>query len=80
MSLHVEVRVNSSPLGKVHISRLEQLADEQQTSLYVAWLGEYHDKVTPLNSVEFSHKYSDGALACVKKALDALEKNGFNLN
>jgi len=78
MPLHVRVDINSRNLGQVHIGRLETLEDREQVSNYVAWVGEYSDKWTDDNSAEYTHKYDESALVCVRKGFEALEAKGID--
>lgn len=68
MPLSVEVKINGTLIGNLHIGRAEFLADHQQVSTYlVSGSSTFSDG----RVAEFKHKYSDGALVCVQKALEA---------
>lgn len=93
MPLHVEVRVNKNRIGTLHIGRTESLLDKNQTSGYLVTAdaeGEYitlgdqfSDNVDYLvdwsDGVPFAHKYSDGALVCVQKGIEAFLADGRSL-
>lgn len=83
MPLSVEVKINGQLIETVHIGRTEPLAGtnvEHQykvTTTEVPWATSsgakegFHPDWEA--GVRFSHVYSDGALVCVRKALEALE-------
>lgn len=74
MPLHVTISINDTPIEQLHIGRLDKLYSNVQVSRYVAMTGEYEPRPEDEWDVEFEHKYSDGALVCVEKALRALNK------
>lgn len=91
MPIHVEVKINHESIGTIHIGRTDQLLTPDQTSGYlVTTNAEMADALTVgdiaygnidymvdwKGGIPFSHKYSDGALVCVRKAIEALEEAG----
>lgn len=83
MPLHVEIKTNGHPIETVHIGRTEPLTGADVEHQYkvttvefpqTLWEGKPR-KYTPNweAGVRFGHVYSDGALVCVRKALEALE-------
>lgn len=75
MPLHIDVAINESPIESLHIGRIKggTKADDVNTYLVVngarpTTLEEWHDY-----GVEFQHRYGDGALVCLRKALQAIE-------
>lgn len=86
MPLHIPVFVNDREIGAIHIGRLDNRNLENVESTYVVTVKEYPQiqfegktrKWTPNwdSDVEFTHTYADGALVCLRKAIEALEKAG----
>ena len=91
MPIHVEVKINHESIGTIHIGRTDQLLTSNQTSGYLvvtnadkndsmSWASVGPDLVDYMvdwkDGIPFSHKYSDGALVCVRKAIEALEAAG----
>lgn len=74
MPLHVEIRVNSNLISKVHIGRLEGSTDPDSVNTYVAVMGNEPLRMDDWldRGVQFTHRYGDGAEVCVQKALAAL--------
>lgn len=66
----------SSHIQTLYIARLDALGNFEQTSNYV--VGESMAELAANDSdiAFFTHKYSDGAEACVLKAIEAREKAG----
>lgn len=78
MPLHVDIRINERLIEKVHIGRFEGNTHPDTVNTYRATIeGEdYNPEWYGETSVEFHHRYGDGAFVCVEKALQALnEKN-----
>lgn len=79
MPLSVEVKINGQLIETVHIGRTEPLAGTNVEHQYKVTTNlaysEYGGYETPdwEAGVRFGHVYSDGALVCVRKALEALE-------
>lgn len=67
MPLHVELNLNDDRLHKITIGRLEKYEGREAEHLYIAILDDDYP-----NAVEFRHLYSDGALRCLERALQAL--------
>lgn len=86
MPLHIPVYVNYEEIGALHIARLDNRHLENAESTYVVSIKEFpqtqHEgksrKWTPNwdSDIEFTHTYADGALVCLRKAIDALERAG----
>lgn len=75
MPLHVDIRINETVIAQVHIGRTGGTSDEDSINTYRAVKTEPY---TPIDfwaddSVEFTHRYGDGALACAQKALTLLD-------
>lgn len=86
MPLHIPVYVNYREIGALHIGRADNRHLENTESTYLVTAHEYPQtmyegktrKWTPdwSRGVEFEHTYAEGALVCLRKAIDALEKEG----
>jgi hypothetical protein len=77
MPLHVTIKVNDDLITDVHIGRIEGGANPKDINKYVVVAGEeplHIDTWLELGK-QFDHRYGDGALVCVAKALEALEEN-----
>lgn len=83
MPLHVPVYVNDREITTIHISRLDNFDLSNPESTYIVTTHElpqtmYEGKPRRYTpnwgvGVQFTHKYSDGALKCLSRALVALE-------
>lgn len=75
MPIHVDIRMNRELIERLHIGRLEGGTDEDDVNTYVACLGDEPLRVDDWveRGVKYEHRYGDGALVCVRKALDALK-------
>jgi hypothetical protein len=75
MPIHVDIRINRELIETVHIGRLEGGVEADDVNLYVACLGDEPLRVDDwvARGVQYKHRYGDGALVCVRKALDSLE-------
>jgi hypothetical protein len=75
MPIHVDIRINRELIEKLHIGRLEGGTDADDVNIYVACLGPEPLRVDDWieRGVKYEHRYGDGALVCVRRALDALE-------
>jgi len=75
MPLHVDIRINRELIETLHIGRIEGGTDADDVNTYIACLGPEPVGLDNWKSigVEYKHRYGDGALVCVRKALDALE-------
>lgn len=73
MPLHVRVAVNDREITTLHIGRIEPLASDYAEHFYLITDSEVSTG-QPNWAVgrEFKHTYSDGALICVRKGIDAL--------
>lgn len=74
MPLHVDIRINERLIDQLHIGRTEQLYSGVQVSKYLVVQGLYQPHEVPYDTegVPFEHKYDEGAVVCVQKALEAL--------
>ena len=79
MPLSVEVKINGQLIETVHIGRTEPLAGYDVEHQY-----KVTTEAVPVDGyaipdweagVRFGHVYSDGALVCVRRALEALENH-----
>lgn len=75
MPLHVTVRINRETLETLHIGRVEGGTSPDDVNKYLVVVGEEPLLLDLWNTygIEYEHRYGDGALVCVRKALDALE-------
>ena len=74
MPLHVDIKINETLIETLHIGRLEGGTDPDDLNLYAAVVGE-----EPLTIEDwrkrgstYKHRYGDGALVCVQKALEVI--------
>jgi hypothetical protein len=73
--LHVTININRHTIETLHIGRLSGGTKPNDMNTYAAVLGERPYWVEDWErGVQYEHRYGDGALVCVKKALEALEK------
>ena len=76
MPLHVEIKLNHQLLHTIHIGRLDggSRPDDINTYRAVTTLpGDYNIDFFAPGSVEFTHRYGDGADLCVARAVSALD-------
>jgi hypothetical protein len=73
MPLHVRIAINDAEIETLHIGRIEPLASTMSEHFYLV-TDEEISEGHPNWAIgrEFKHTYSDGALICVRKAIDAL--------
>ena len=73
MPLHVDIRVNEKLIDQLHIGRIDALYSNTQVSEYVVVRGVHEPHAVPYDAegISFTHKYDEGALVCVQKALQA---------
>jgi hypothetical protein len=72
--LHLDIRINDRLLHQVHIGRVAGDTAPDSVNSYRAVVtapGEEPDYWSP-NSVDFTHRYGDGANACAREAFIAL--------
>jgi hypothetical protein len=75
MPLHVTIKINRHTIETLHIARLSGGTKPNDMNTYAAVLGEQPYWVEDWEKgVQYEHRYGDGALICVKKALETLEK------
>lgn len=76
MPLHVYVNINHQGLDSLHIARIEGGTDPDDINTYVAVQGDepYFYEEWLERGVKYEHRYGDGALTCVRKGIEALEK------
>ena len=79
MPLHVTIKINRETLETLHIGRMEGTTEPDNINTYLVVAGG-----EPLSfdnwkdyGVEYTHRYGDGALVCLRKALDALEADEY---
>lgn len=87
MPIHVTVKVNSDTISHVHISRIDESMSMDKDAVIEysvlvkdqpardSYFAKYAEE-TPswgdwLNGTRFFHRYGDGVLVCVQKALEA---------
>lgn len=76
MPLHVDIRLNHQLLHTIHIGRVEGGTRPNDVNTYRAVITEPGDLAPDFfadDSVEYMHRYGDGANICVAKAIAALE-------
>lgn len=72
MPLNVDIRINTSLIGRLRISRMEPLEEGQDHYMYLAT---YSERETGrLFEADFVHNRSEGPEVCVEKALAALRE------
>lgn len=77
MPLHAKIYLNELEIETLHIGRTAGGTRPDSINTYQAVLGrkpELADEWFSEASVEFTHRYGDGALVCVQKAIEALYK------
>lgn len=74
MPLHVDIKINDKLLGQVHITRVEGGTGLDDVNRYLAVDGDYPKRLEDwhIDGIPFVHRYGDGAVVCVQKALEAL--------
>ena len=77
MPLHVTIKVNDDLITDVHIGRIEGGTNPEDINRYVVVAGEEPLTIGTWLELgkQFDHRYGDGAVACVRKALEALEQD-----
>lgn len=76
MPLHITVKINNDTLETLHIGRMAGGTKADDINTYSAVLGDrpFYQQDWD-NGVMYEHRYGDGALTCVRKALEAIEKS-----
>jgi hypothetical protein len=75
MPLHVDVYVNNFKIEQLHIGRLEGGIEADDINTYKLVIGDEPIAFEEWEQgIEFTHRYGDGALTCVKKAIEAYER------
>jgi len=72
MPLNVDIRINTSLIGRLRVNRLEPLEEGQDHYMYLATYAER--ETGRFFEAEFVHNRSEGAEVCVEKALTALRE------
>lgn len=77
MPLHVTIKINDQLIENLHIARIAGGTGSEEVNTYLAVLGERPIglSVWQDRGVEFQHRYGDGALVCVRKALESIEQS-----
>ena len=77
MPLHVEVYVNSTYLDGIHIGRVSGNVDPNNENTYLVVNGPLPRTQEDWTNggIQFNHRYGDGALVCIRKAIQALEES-----
>lgn len=70
MPLSVEVKVNDFMVETLHVGRLESYKGADKKHKYIV-----SEDPKMERGVKFKHRYSDGALVCAQKAIEAHLKN-----
>jgi hypothetical protein len=69
--LSVEIKINGREIETLHIGRTEDLWSNNQVSDYLV---STDPRFESEDTKPFKHKYSEGAVTCVRKALEAYER------
>jgi hypothetical protein len=74
MPLHIDIRINDRLLRQVHIGRISGGAHPDSVNSYrtVITAPGVEPDYFAADSVAFTHRYGDGAVACAQAALTAL--------
>lgn len=77
MPLHIDIAVNDFPIESLHIGRIKGGTDPDDVNTYLVVSGDQPITLKGWHEygVEFEHRYGDGALVCLRKALQAIELN-----
>lgn len=67
MPLYVNLAINDKTIQRLKISRLENLKSKNRLYPY-----RVESEAVVRESANFTHRYSDGAEECVRRALEAL--------
>jgi hypothetical protein len=70
MALHFVLKLNGQPIGYFNARRKEHLTNGEQVSTYEIAVS--HNQTE--RRFEVKHRYNDGALVLVRKALAAMER------
>jgi len=78
MPLHVDIRINEKLIKTLHIGRLKGGTRPDDVNTYAAVLGDPPIMIEDWKRLgaSYEHRYGDGALVCVQKAIAALEGEG----
>lgn len=78
MPLHAEIYINSTYIDGLHIGRIAGGTDPNDENTYLVVNGPLPRSTEGWTNggIQFNHRYGDGALVCVRKAIQALEENG----
>lgn len=75
MPLHIDVRLNHQLLHTINIGRFNGGTDPDDINTYRAVItqpGQYDVDYFSPDSVEYTHRYGDGADLCLARAIHAL--------
>jgi hypothetical protein len=74
--VRVKIDINGRVVSTIHIAREKGLPTPNSENTYRAIIKNESPSYNDLNDgVMFTHRYGDGVEICVKKAIEALEKN-----
>ena len=77
MPLHAEIYINSTYIEGLHIGRIKGNTKPDTINTYLVVNGPLpRTEEDWAKGVNFTHRYGDGALTCVRKAIEALENDG----
>lgn len=76
MPLHAKIYINERLIDEIHIGRMSGGSTAPDAiNTYKAVIGEVPTSTQEwMEGTEFTHRYGDGALVCVQKAIEAYEK------
>lgn len=75
MPLHARIYINDTEIETLHIGRTKGGTKPDSINSYLAVLGDRPQTADDwFAGVDFTHRYGDGALICVQKAIEALTK------
>ena len=75
MPLHITVKVNDHLIEDLHIGRIKGGTNPDDLNTYLVVAGDHPITLEGWkeSGIEFTHRYGDNALVCLRKALEALE-------
>lgn len=75
MPLHARIYINDREIEQVHIGRIEGDENPDTINTYQVIVGDEPTSTDEwMGGTTFTHRYGDGALVCIQKAIEAYEK------
>jgi len=74
MPIHVDIRINDTLINQIHIARVRGGTRLEDINDYIIIEGDKPSRSEDwyVDGVSYTHRYGDGAEACVLKGLEAL--------